>query len=169
MTKIISYEDLSTTFRYTDDGKLWRKWERGGKWREVDMSKSNGSDGYVKVRFKGELFMAHRIVYSLFHKIDLPADMEIDHANGNKIDNHICNLELVTRSGNQQNQYKHRNGKLVGCYFHKDRQKWIAKIQINGKQKHLGCFPTEIAAHQAYLDAVGWNRHWIDTGSDEIC
>jgi len=148
-----SYAELDATFRY-EDGKLFRIDGRSGQWKMVDISKAN-HNGYVCVSFRGKMLRAHRIIYSLVHKVDISTDMEIDHTNGNKIDNHIGNLELVTHRENQQNQTKHREGRLCGCTFCKREQKWRAQIQINGKNKHLGYFPTEIQAHQAYLDAVG--------------
>jgi hypothetical protein len=154
MTKasVISHEDLAATFRYEDSGKLFRLF-RGIEWREVDMSRGNTRQGHVKVGFNGKMIMTHRIIYSLFHKIDLPVDMQIDHTNGIRHDNHICNLELVTHRGNQQNRVEHREGKLVGCSLDKRRDLWRAKIQINDKSKFLGYFATEQEAHNAYVVA----------------
>jgi len=40
-----------------------------------------------------------------------------------------------------------------GVGFHKATNKWQAHIRINGKQKHIGLFKTELEAHQAYLKA----------------
>ena len=40
--------------------------------------------------------------------------------------------------------------KYKGVYFAKSKNKWKAYIKINGKQKHLGYFLTELEAHQAY-------------------
>lgn len=40
--------------------------------------------------------------------------------------------------------------KHKGVNFHKASGKWMAQIRINGRQKYLGCFSTELEAHQAY-------------------
>lgn len=45
--------------------------------------------------------------------------------------------------------------KYKGVSFKKANNKWHAYIKINGKQKYLGCFPTEIEAYQARLRAEG--------------
>ncbi len=37
-----------------------------------------------------------------------------------------------------------------GVGFHKATNKWQARIIINGKQKHIGLFKTELEAHKAY-------------------
>jgi hypothetical protein len=163
--KMVTYKDLSVTFRYEDSGKLFRLF-RKKFWKEVDMSRSNTANGYVRVRFNGVTIPAHRIIYSLFHKIDLPADMEIDHSNGNRLDNHICNLELVTHRGNGQNKVCHREGHLCGTVFNKHNQKWRARIRINDKRIHLGYYETEIEAHLAYNTAAAYIVCGIDFTQD---
>jgi hypothetical protein len=45
------------------------------------------------------------------------------------------------------------NKKLVGTHLRKDTGRWSAKIYVNGKEKWLGCYDTEIEAHQVYLNA----------------
>jgi len=73
-----------------------------------------------------------------------------DHLNGNKLNNQLENLKIVTHRQNQQNRHKHRNGKLVGASYFKREKKWGAQIVIDGKKKHLGLFKTEQEAHEAY-------------------
>jgi hypothetical protein len=63
-------------------------------------------------------------------------------------------VRLVNRRENQQNRVKHRNGKLVGCSYYKQKRKWRAQIQVNGKHKHLGYFNTEQEAHDFYKKAL---------------
>ena len=82
-----------------------------------------------------------------------PKGMVIDHINGNSLDNRRGNLRIVTNRENQQNQVKHRHGKLFGCCYRKRVKKWQALIRIDGSQKSLGCFKTEHEAHQAYMKA----------------
>lgn len=73
---------------------------------------------------------------------------QIDHINGVKDDNRICNLRSVT---NQENAF---NRKAVKGYsWHKIEKKWRARIMINNKSIHLGDYKTEEEARQAYLVA----------------
>jgi DNA-binding NarL/FixJ family response regulator len=50
---------------------------------------------------------AHRIVYECFCGL-IPEGMEINHKNGNKLDNRIANLEVVTRQQNMRHAYDTR-------------------------------------------------------------
>ena len=82
-----------------------------------------------------------------------------DHIDGNKLNNQLENLRIVTVSQNNQNTYKHRAGRLVGCSYHKLAKKWQSQITIDGKSKHLGLFESELAAHECYLEALGAITH----------
>jgi HNH endonuclease/Helix-turn-helix domain of resolvase len=49
--------------------------------------------------------LAHRIVWAAFHG-PIPKGLEINHKNGVKYDNHLANLELVTRSENMLHGFR---------------------------------------------------------------
>ena len=68
----------------------------------------------------------------LLHRVILGTNSIVDHINGNRLDNRKSNLRIATKSQNQMNvNYK-------GVY--EVNNKYIAKIKLNGKQVHLGCF-----------------------------
>lgn len=110
-------------------------------------------DGYLRVEIAGKSVYAHRIAWFL-HYGAWP-EKEIDHINGNPTDNRIENLRDVSRWENLSNMSIHRKGKLVGTKFDKRRIKnpWRSQIGLNGEQKHLGCFSTELEAHLAHMEA----------------
>ena len=66
----------------------------------------------------------------------------VDHIDNNKLDNNVNNLRWATNHENNMNQkLSSRNtSNYKGVSFHKGSNKWEAKIQINGKKKHLGYF-----------------------------
>ena len=100
----------------------------------------------------GNGYQAHRLAWSL-HYQEMPSQ-DIDHINGIKTDNRICNLRLVTVRQNQYNQRKPRidnKSGYLGVTVYKD--KWMASIKINSKTKHLGYFSTPQEANEAYINA----------------
>jgi hypothetical protein len=108
-------------------------------------------NGYHVIGIHNTRIFAHRVAWFL-HYGEWPYG-QVDHINGIPNDNHIENLRIVTCRQNQQNQKKHRSGRLVGAYFDKRAftNPWKSKIIINGKQHHIGSFATELEAHTAYM------------------
>ena len=78
---------------------------------------------------------------------------QVDHRNGDGLDNQKYNLRLATNQQNQFNQKKaHKDNKLgiKGVRWEERRKKFTAQIQINGKSIHLGCFNVLGDADSAY-------------------
>lgn len=83
--------------------------------------------------------------------------LEIDHRNGDKLDNRRENLRHVTRSQNLQNQRPDRKGtssQYKGVCWDKARKKWIVEIRIGGKANNLGRYESEYNAAMAYNEAA---------------
>jgi hypothetical protein len=81
--------------------------------------------------------------------------MDVDHINGNKLDNRKCNLRLVNDFQQNQNSNK-RKDNTSGCRgvnFFKPRGTWIARIQYNGKRIGLGTYHDKADAIKAYNEA----------------
>lgn len=81
------------------------------------------------------------------------ASLEVDHANGDRLDNRYCNLRICTRTQNQQNRGQPRLRKCVPSSRYKGVRrsgKWAAQIGENQKKRHLGLFETEQEAASAY-------------------
>lgn len=112
-----------------------------------------GQDGYVKTTsiIMGEMLM-HRIVCKL-QGLELASFSGIvDHIYGDKLDNRRECLRITTRGQNSQNKRKRPNSSssFHGVFVSKKRNKFEAKIQIHGKQIHIGSFDTEEKAAIAY-------------------
>ena len=82
--------------------------------------------------------------------------MEVDHINGNRLDNRKCNLRIVTRQQNQMNKKKPKNNKSghKGVHYDKSRGKWVTYISVNYKRVHLGRFYNKMDAVKAYNKAA---------------
>ncbi len=91
-------------------------------------------------------------VYVLMHREILSPDGDVDHINGNGLDNRRSNLRAATRSQNSMNQRPRPDGrsKYKGVCWHKQHKKWRAYISMNYKQKHVGLYTTQLEAALAY-------------------
>jgi len=110
--------------------------------------------GYLYVTLsknkKQKNFNIHRLIAIYF--IDNPNNYQIvDHINQNTTDNSIVNLRWVTKSGNMRNR-KNQGKYMKGVTFHKKNNKFMAKICIDNKSKHLGYFNDELEAHEKYME-----------------
>ena len=163
--KQIDVEELKKTFRI-NNGKLERIDLRrtDGKWKVVE-NKSNDGNGYCRVRFNGRMVLYHVIVWILSTGKGIPQGREIDHINGNKIDNRIENLRLVTKRGNSQNSEIHRKGRLVGATYYKRYGNWRSQIKIDENNISIGYYKTEQEANEAYKIACKYIAKYTDNDS----
>ena len=100
-------------------------------------------DGYREVRVCGQRFLVHRLIW-LMHYGVMPVD-QIDHINGNRSDNRICNLREADVSRNSMNSKRRSDNSsgIKGVSFDKSRSKWAAYININGRRKAIGRFDSK--------------------------
>ena len=138
----------------TEHGWVTANGQNAGKPAGGERSDGRGKR-YFCVRVNGMLYRAHRIVYFLAFGVD-PGDKEIDHIDGNGLNNNPSNLRLATKSENMQNRGAYRNNTsgFKGVSQDKETQRWIAKIRLHGKQRHIGRFQTPEEAHAAYVRAA---------------
>jgi hypothetical protein len=96
--------------------------------------------GYLCVDILGRNYKAHRVIWA-YHHGEWPAG-QIDHINGDRCDNRLSNLRVVTNAINSKNRRAGtaNTSGFVGVGWLKVRKKWGAQIMVNGKTISLGRF-----------------------------
>lgn len=97
---------------------------------------------------------SHKYGKLFLHQFLLGFDQELDHIDGNGLNNQKSNLRKLTHQQNTFGQRK-RLGEHTsiykGVYWGGGKKKpWRAQICINGKSKYLGSFETEWEAAEVY-------------------
>jgi hypothetical protein len=140
--------------QFTRGQLVWR--QSRGKAKAGKIAGALGTNGYTKVQIEGRTFLAHRLLYAMYHGVD-PGSFEVDHVDLDRTDNRASNLRLASRAQNSQNVPCSRRG-LKGAYRNtsatsKESKPWVSTITASGVRTFLGMFDTEEEAHQAYVKA----------------
>lgn len=136
LREVLSYDPETGAF-------AWR--EARGRVKSGDRAGTQHAKGYWQIGIDGRYYLAHRLAWLYVHGV-WPAD-EVDHKHRVRDDNRIGELREATHAQNHQNRGSDtgvRKGKRGG---------YQARIQIAGKQVHLGMFATCEEAIAARLAA----------------
>jgi hypothetical protein len=104
------------------------------------------SGGYAGRRENRKLILMHRQI------MNPPEGMVVDHIKGNRLDNTRARLRVCTPWENARNRVKNAGSasRHIGVSLNRGRKKWVAKIPLNGKYKHIGRFEDELEAARAH-------------------
>lgn len=138
LRRLLDYDPITGVFVWRIGRPKASVGKPAGCWRQ---------DGYLIICIKNHQYFGHRLAW-LFTYGEWPRH-QIDHINGKRNDNRICNLREATKSQNMMNQKGRLQ--LKGAYKHKE--KWISQIASNKKLYYLGRFSTPEEAHAAYIIA----------------
>lgn len=110
-------------------------------------------NGYVYLRIGKRTYFVHRLAW-LYVYGQFPTG-ELDHIDGDKTNNRVNNLRIVTREENMQNQVSAHSNNSTGFLGVKRTRsgKFTATVKINKRIKHLPTFATAREAHAAYVSA----------------
>lgn len=87
----IEYKKYKDNHLVYNDGRIYSL--ISNKFLKFDYSNS----GYARLKLNGKNVRVHRLVMELFKG---QSDLTVDHINGNKHDNRLCNLQYVTTEEN---------------------------------------------------------------------
>lgn len=119
----------------------------------------DNGQGYLAVRVFDKPRKLHRIIFALRHGHYPEA---IDHINGDRADNRICNLRSVTPQQNSQNLRLSKQSKSgePGVYWNEKTRKWQARVSIGRRSKYLGNYTEKdeaVAAARAARVDLGYH------------
>lgn len=111
-SKTVSYQEMKDIFEISAESKtglIWKVDVLGANGKVVlaragSVTAESESGEYYKVNYKGKTHQAHRVVWCLHNKQDVPEDKVVDHVDMDKKNNNPNNLRLVTHSENQRNK-----------------------------------------------------------------
>ncbi len=122
--------------------------QSGHKWHA-----ENGGGSFYAARKPGAKNGFRKTVYLHREVVCAPIGFEVDHINGNTLDNRISNLRVCTRSQNAKNRKLSRNSSTGLKGVSQRGLKFRSRIWIGGKGICLGTFESASDASKAYQDA----------------
>lgn len=151
--QMLNAECLRRTLHYCAETGVFTWLVRPARNVQVGYVAGNiNSKGYRKINIKGQAYAAHRLAW-LYMNGEWPINF-IDHIDGHKDNNKISNLRCVTNSVNLQNQRRPMCRNKSGVLgVSKIKNKWVARLNFDGRTRHLGTFDTKESAYAEYLKA----------------
>lgn len=104
-----------------------------------------------------KMYSVHRLAWVMHTQNQIPMGMQVDHQDGDILNNRFENFRIVSNKVNTRNKsMSSRNTSgYTGVSWHKQKNKWTASIKIDGKSKHIGNYDSPEEANAARLDYVG--------------
>lgn len=114
-------------------------------------SKNGKSKAYVRTTINNKKIYMHRFI------MNCPIDKDVDHIDGNPLNNQRENLRICNNFENNRNQklsIRNKSGYKGVFYDKRYLNPWRAYIIVNKKQISLGNFSTAKDAALAYNEAA---------------
>jgi hypothetical protein len=112
------------------------------------------------------IYGRQRYLHTLFKKNNKKV---IDHINGVRNDNRLCNLRQVSQDINCQNKHNERSSEYPGVFWDKKAKAWRCTVSKGHEetftQKQLGLFKTEEEAYHNYVKALKQDNRKLDVDS----
>lgn len=175
-----SQEVLCQLLRYdTETGRLYWRHRPLSFFKDGDQSKEhnaaiwNGKNagkeafitklptGHRYAGIFGRKYLAHRVIWKMVHGYD---PVGVDHIDGDPSNNKLCNLREADQTTNGRNTRRRKNNTsgAMGVRYEDRIQKWVARIHVQYRSRHLGVFDTfeaAVAARKAAEQEHGFHAN----------
>ena len=120
---------------------------------EIGSVKDTHGLKYKQTSFNGSYFVIHRIIH--LYMTGVWPEKQIDHIDGNGLNNIWSNLRLVDHKTSMRNKKRNSNNTsgFPGVHENKKDGKWHVRISNNGKRIFLGSFECQLDAFCARISA----------------
>lgn len=118
--------------------RILKKYTNPKGYELVDLRKDSNRDTRTVHRLVAETFLGKN-------------DLQVNHKDGVKINNKLCNLEYVSNRLNINHRSLYiKNKKRFGVHFHKHSNKWKVEIGFEGRYIYLGVYSCKEEAYKVY-------------------
>ena len=159
----LTQERLKEILEYSPDtGYFSWKVYRNQHAKEGDVAGYLNDNGYIRMNISGKSYQAHRVawlyVYGYF------PDLLVDHINGVRNDNRLCNLREASVRENSRNKGITSTNKsgYKGVSWEKRRNKWVVRIKTGERYMHGGYYDNVEDAATAYKNmAIKYHGEFV--------
>jgi hypothetical protein len=127
------------------------EWLSAWNWRLITTPKLYAGRSGPRSASKRETILMHRLIAAA------PAGYDVDHINGDRLDNRRANLRICLHAENQRNMQARsdkRTSLFKGVNWASDRGKWRSRLVLNGQEVFDKYFDSEEDAARARDDAA---------------
>jgi hypothetical protein len=108
---------------------------------------------YAQSVIEGKRVLMHRFI------LNAPADRQVDHEDGDGLNNQRYNIRLATPTQNQCNRAqpkwkKGNSSRFKGVHWYPNTGLWEVQICVSGRRIHLGYHSDELKAAAVYNEAA---------------
>lgn len=147
LRELVAYDPVTGEFCWLQDAGPVKEGDRAGSVTRVNATKS-----YLVVKVRGRKYYAHSLAWAFVHG-GWP-EGQIDHLDGNTLNNRIENLRCCNAAINQHNRKQAQRNSATGLMgVSPSGSRFMARIKVNMKRIYLGTFDTATAAHEEYIKA----------------